>query len=78
VTSVAVGAHLNTIPRQRDDRSGASNGSAASATLTVENAPAVAVTKTFTPASIIKGATSVLQITISNRDGAAWRSRASL
>jgi uncharacterized repeat protein (TIGR01451 family) len=72
VTSVAVGAHLNTIPAGNvTTAQGASNGSAASATLTVENAPAVAVTKTFTPASIIKGATSVLQITISNRDGAA-------
>ena len=67
VTSAALGGHVNTIPAGAlTSAQGASNPAAASATLTVVNAPAAAVAKTFAPASIVKGGTSVLRIAISN------------
>jgi len=68
VTSATLGAHVNTIPAGNvTSAQGATNASAASATLTVENAPNVTLSKTFTPSSIVKGRTSVLEITVANQ-----------
>ena len=67
VTSATLGSHLNTIPAGAvTTAQGASNAAPAAATLTVENAPAVEVSKTFAPSTIVKGHTSVLEITVSN------------
>ena len=67
VTSTTLGAHLNTIPAGAlTSTQGATNPNPEPATLTVINAPGVTLSKTFTPASIVKGGTSALRITVSN------------
>ena len=67
VTSTTPGSYVNTVAANNvTSDQGATNGAPATDTLTVNVAPAVALTKTFTPAQILVGGTSVLELTIAN------------
>ena len=71
VAGTVVGAHLNTIPAGAlTTAQGATNTAPATATLTV-TAPPVTLSKVFTPATIISGATSRLEVRIANQNTAA-------
>ncbi|MBR9651489.1 autotransporter outer membrane beta-barrel domain-containing protein [Thalassovita aquimarina] len=63
VTSVAVGAHLNTSGTLTSDYG---DGGTASDTLTVTAAPAPSFAKAFAPASIVQGDVTTLTFTIDN------------
>ncbi len=67
VTSGTPGSYVNTVPANNvASDQGATNGAPASATLTVNVAPPVTLTKAFAPAQILIGGTSVLELTIAN------------
>ncbi len=62
VTSATPGSYVNTVPAGGvSSDQGATNTAPAGATLVVNNAPPVTLTKTFTPPSIALNGTSVLQ-----------------
>jgi len=66
VTSSTPGAYLNTVPASAvTSTQGATNGAAATATLTVD-APNVTLSKAFSPTPIAVGGTSVLTVTVAN------------
>jgi uncharacterized repeat protein (TIGR01451 family) len=72
VTSSTIGSHLNTIPVGAvTTNEGASNGTAANATLVVTASAKLSVSKSFSPAIVASGATSLLAIVIANNDPAA-------
>ncbi len=67
VTGTLPGAYVNTIPiGGLTSTQGASNTAPATATLTIQNAPPVTITKSFTPANIPLGGVSQLTVTIAN------------
>jgi uncharacterized repeat protein (TIGR01451 family) len=67
VTGTLPGGYTNIIPiGGLTSTQGASNTTAASATLTIANAPPVSIAKSFTPASIAVGGISQLTVTIAN------------
>jgi uncharacterized repeat protein (TIGR01451 family) len=72
VTSITIGSYLNTIPAGAvSTNEGATNGAPATATLVVTASAKLSVSKSFTPAIIPSGGTSLLSITIANADPAA-------